>query len=135
MTRGPARWAAAGSISPSTPSTRRLHRPHPQEKKTQDRCRRRLTPHATPRSSLEPERVRDVDRPRRIPKIQGRRPRGPRRLAPMHFHGLEVAVADEAGVVDVPRPRLRAGGAAGRPLRPLRAEGRAALGAGQRARA
>ena len=85
-----------------------------------------------PRPSLEPERVRDVDGPRAVPEVQGRRPRGPRRLAPMHFHGLEVAVSHEAGVVYVPRPRLRAGGTRRRALAPPRSNRRAALGAGQR---
>ena len=111
-----------------TPSTRRLHEPYPQEKQTKTGPRA-----AYARAGLEPERVRDVDGPRAVPEVQGRRPRGARRLPPVHFHGLEVAVSHETGVVDVSRPRLRAGGAAGRPLRPLRAEGcAAALGAGQR---
>ena len=118
---------STSSVDPAlTPSTRRLHEPYPQEKQTKTGPRA-----AYARAGLEPERVRDVDGPRAIAKIQGRRPRGARRLAPMHFDGLEVAVADEARIVYVTRPRLRAGGAAGRPFRPLRAEGRA-VGAGQR---
>ena len=99
----------------------------PGEKKTKTGPRA-----AYARAGLEPERVRDVDGPRRIPEVQGRRPRGARRLPPVDLDGLEVAVADEARIVYIARPRLRAGGAAGRPLCAFRAEGRAALGAGER---